>query len=118
MAAKIIIDADNPALNLALGVIIAQAIRDAGFTNAMSKMVTLTVPTLTDAKSEPIRNPPELKSLDWIIPPGVGDLAASMVTRSPGMLDEPLVLDFLPDSSAQYTAQANYFLLTGKRLDN
>jgi hypothetical protein len=120
MSAKINIETDDPALASALGILVAQAIENAGFNNVMAKTIMMTaslpVKRIGDTvmagmpTGELQRSPPELKTLQWIVPQTDEDLVAVIAEKNPGVLDKPVLLSFYPDTCPKYESDAKKFL--------
>lgn len=117
MSAKINIETDNPALASALGMLIAKAIIDAGFTNTMAKHVMISSPmTLwpTEHVPEPVqemrREPPVLGPMILMLPPTGDDFIGQIEALSPGTLQKPIVLEAWPDTCETYETAAEGYL--------
>lgn len=129
MSAKINVETDDPALAAALGMLVAKAIKDAGFANAMAKNVTVkTTVTIGSEKSfgrvgelvlhlEPenvelngVRQPPTLAPIHWMVPPEDVDFIQRIEGNHPGTLNKLLVLSFYPDTNEAYEQAVAAFL--------
>lgn len=113
MSAKIVVETEDKQLGIALGVIIAKAIADAGFENAKAKTVMMVAKlhnkAATTSRSNVLiddtqgtREPPELRNLQYSIFSNQEEVLAEMFKASPSLLESPVVLDFLPYTDDAY----------------
>lgn len=132
MSAKITINTEDDALSALLAILVAKAIQDAGFNNTLAKTVMISAPvppvgfnrvSTVAGEIDPHylkacecgeRMAPELKELRYFCPPDNGAWMKDMVARNPGILEKPILLDYLPDTSREYELRSELFLLTGK----
>lgn len=120
MSALITIVSSNPELKLLLGLVIAKAIDDAGFTNAMAKTVMVREPLngkevpkkaniLVDP-TLPVKMPPELLNINFAIHGNQEEVIGDMKKRNNTLVDEHIVLSFMDDTSKKYEEKVREFL--------
>lgn len=126
MSAKISIETQDKALAATLGMVIAKAIQDAGFTNVKAKTVMvepdgdqsvrsrLLNATLVDSKvtQTPVgaRTPPQLGDLRFIVPPNLSTTLEIINRANPGIQKRPVVLSFFNDRTLKYHMAEERFL--------
>lgn len=116
MSAKINIETDDPALATALGMVVARAIEDAGFSNAKAKVVMvmhmlhIDNDSVSSASKEISREPPILRPLKYVAYPDNAEVIRTIAQRNPGLMNKPILLSFHPDTSEKYEADARHFL--------
>lgn len=122
MSALITIDSEDPELKIMLGLLIAKAIQDAGFTNARAKtiMMSSAIKEKRDVPAQranilindvlPVRHPPELRDINYSIYHDHEKVMAEMKERNQSLVDKPVVLSFFDDTGDKYEQQVKEFL--------
>lgn len=127
MSAKINIETEDKALAATLGMVIARALEDAGFSNTMAKTIMLIaepdepvhfrrvngVLEVTEPAELGKRTPalPALMPLRYTAAPETVDvLLQRMEDLNPGISDKPIVLSFYPATCETYEVMEKEFL--------
>lgn len=113
MSAKINVETDDPKLAAILTVVIANAVRLAGFGNVMAKTVMVeNVINSTQSKEvdKVSYSPPELKTLDWVVPDNAFEFIDEVVQNNIDLVSKPIVISGIPDTSEKYEECVSHFL--------
>ncbi len=125
MSAKIKIECADPALATALGMLIAKAVVEAGFTKTRTKLVMVDTKNTADSTFDRTSKLlgeyrvdladravflPNLDQMYFAIANRDDNIVELIAKRNPGMMDKPIVLDMFPDTCEKYEQAEKAFL--------